>query len=107
MKRTVLYAIATVIAFALPASGWAQQQDLEVTISVVPADAAADAATKVIELPDSASPQGRASSTFGLGVANKAREMRGELGREFGKEVSEAAKQRAQTGGPGVPPGKP
>lgn len=107
MKRTVLYAIATVIAFALPASGWAQQQDLEVTISVVPANAPADAATKVIKLPATASPQAQESSAFGLGVANKARETRGELGREFGKEVSEAAKQRAQTRGPGVPPGKP
>ena len=107
MKKIVLYAMATAIAFALPASGWAQQQDLEVTISVVPADAAADAATKVIKLPDSASAQGRESSAFGLGVANKAREMRGGLGREFGREVSEAAKQRAQTRGPRIPPGKP
>jgi hypothetical protein len=107
LKKIVLYAMATAIAFALPASGWAQQQDLEVTISVVPADAAADAATKVIKLPDAATDQRRESSAFGLGVANKARAMRGELGREFGKEVSEAAKQRAQTRGPGIPPGKP
>lgn len=96
MKSIVLYAVGTVIAFALPAAGWAQQQDLEVTISVVPANAAADAATKVIELPDTASPQAQESSAFGLGVANKAREMRGELGREFGQAVSEAASQHGQ-----------
>ncbi|MGH8707073.1 MAG: hypothetical protein ACREVD_03330 [Burkholderiales bacterium] len=84
------------MAFALSASAWAQQQDLEVTIRVVPADAAADAATKVIELPAKASAQARESSAFGLGVANRAREMRGELGRDFGKEVSEAAKARAR-----------
>jgi hypothetical protein len=105
--KAFLYAIATVIAFALPASAWAQQQDLEVTIRMVPADAAADAANKVIKLPDTASPQAQESSAFGIGIANKAREMRGELGREFGKEVSEAAKQRAQTRRPGIPPGKP
>jgi len=97
MKSIVLYAVGTVIAFALPAVGWAQQQDLEVTIAVVPANAAADAATKVIELPaDKASTQGQESSAFGIGIANKAREMRGELGREFGREVSEAASEQGQ-----------
>jgi hypothetical protein len=96
MKRFVSIAIGTFIAVALPGAGWAQQQDLEVTISVVPADAAADAATKVIELPASASDQGRESSAFGLGIANKAREMRGELGREFGQAVSDAASQHGQ-----------
>jgi hypothetical protein len=104
LKSIVLYAIGTGIAFALPAAGWAQQQDLEVTISVVPADAAADAATKVIPLPDS--PQARESSAFGIGIANKARAMRGELRQEFGKEVSEAARERAQTRGRG-PTAKP
>jgi len=108
MKSIVLYAVGTVIAFALPAVGWAQQPDLEVTIAVVPANAAADAATKVIKLPDTASPQAQESSAFGLSVANKAREMRGELGREFGKEVSEAARERAQArGAPAKGPGKP
>jgi len=96
MKTFVSVAIGTFIAIALPGVGWAQQQDLEVTIRMVPADAAADAATKVIELPASASDQGRQSSAFGIGIANKAREMRGELGREFGREVSEAASEQGQ-----------
>jgi hypothetical protein len=96
MKSRWLYAITALIALALPASAWAQQQDLEVTIRMVPADAAADAATKVIELPATASDQGRESSAFGLGIAKKAREMRGELGREFGKEVSGAASEHGQ-----------
>jgi hypothetical protein len=106
MKTFVSIAIGTFIAIALPGVGWAQQQDLEVTIRMVPADAAADAATKVIELPDTASPQARESSAFGLGIANKAREMRGELGRDFGQAVSEAAKQRGQSQGRGAT-GKP
>lgn len=106
--KAFLYAIGMAIAFALPASAWAQQQDLEVTIRMVPADAAADAATKVIKLPDTASPQAQESSAFGLSVANKAREMRGELGREFGQEVSAAARERAQArGAPAKGPGQP
>lgn len=108
MTSRLLYAMTTLIALALPAAAWAQQQDLEVTISVVPADAAADAATKVIVLPDTASPQAQESSAFGLGIANKAREMRGELGREFGQEVQAAARERAQArGAPAKGPGTP
>jgi hypothetical protein len=108
MKTFVSIAIGTFIATALPGMGWAQQQDLEVTIRMVPADAAADAATKVIELPaDSASTQGQESSAFGIGIANKAREMRGELGREFGTAVSDEASQgRVQSQGRGAT-GKP
>jgi hypothetical protein len=105
MMTRLSYAVAAAIALVLPGAGWAQQQDLEVTMGVVPANATPDAVTKVITLPDAASPQGRESSAFGLGIANQAREMRGELGRDFGKEVSEAAKERAQTRGQG--PGRP
>jgi hypothetical protein len=105
MKSEWPYAIGMLIALSLPATGWAQQQDLEVTIGVVPADAAADAATKEIKLPDTAAPQAQESSAFGLSVANKAREMRGELGREFGQAVSEAARERAHGAGRG--PGRP
>ena len=94
MKRLTLIAIAAAFALALPGLAWAQQRDLEVTMDVVPANAAADAATKVIVLPATASDRAQERSAFGHGVANKAREMRGELGRDFGKEVSEAAKQR-------------
>ena len=104
MKTFVSIAIGTFIAMALPGAGWAQQQDLEVTISVVPADAAADAATKVIKLPDTASPQAQESSAFGLSVANKAREMRGEFGRDIGTAVSDEASQgRARPRGTGRP----
>ena len=103
MKRLTLIAIAATIALALPGLAWAQQRDLEVTMDVVPADAAADAATKVIVLPATASDRARERSAFGLGVANKAREMRGELGRDFGKEVSEAAKERGKPATTGKP----
>lgn len=107
MKTVVSIAFGAFIAIALPGVGWAQKQDLEVTIRMVPADAAADAATKVIELPATASPQAQESSAFGLGIANKAREMRGELGRDFGQAVSEAAQRRGQSQGAGKGPGKP
>jgi hypothetical protein len=104
MHRITQFAVGAALALALPSLAWAQQRDLEVTMDVVPANAAASAATGEIKLPDSASDKAREASAFGLGVANKAREMRGELGRDFGKEVSEAARER---GKPPVVPGKP
>jgi hypothetical protein len=104
MKRVSLVALGAALALALPGPAWAQQRDLEVTMDVVPASAPPGAATKVIELPDTASPRAREASAFGHGVANKAREMRGDLGREFGQSVSEAARER---GKPPVTPGKP
>jgi len=99
MTTRFSYAFAALVALAWPGVSWAQQQDLEVTMGVVPANATPEAVTKEIKLPDTASAQGQESSTFGLGIANKAREMRGDLGRDFGKEVSEAAKERAQSRG--------
>ena len=106
--KTFLYAIGAVMAFALPASAWAQQQDLEVTIRVVPADAAADAATKVIKLPDAAvEARAQQSLPFGHDIANKAREMRGEFGRDIGTAISDQASQgRARPQGGGSP-GRP
>lgn len=103
MKRLTLIALAAGIALALPGLAWAQMRDLEVTMDVVPANAAAGAATKVIVLPATASDKAREASAFGLGVANRAREARGDLGREFGQSVSEAAKAR---GGPAGSPAK-
>jgi hypothetical protein len=105
MKEFAYLAVGALIA--LPASGWAQQQDLEVTISVVPADAAPQGVTGEIMLPEKASPQAQESSAFGLGIANQAREMRGELGRQFGKDTSDAARERALTRGAGHAPGRP
>jgi len=110
MKRFTQYTIGTVFALALSSAAWAQQRDLEVTMDVVPANASADATGEIklpITLPaTTASPQGQESSTFGLGVANMAREAKGDLGREFGQAVSEA---RAQDRVPNVPtkPGHP
>ena len=110
MKRFTRYTIGTVFALALSSAAWAQQRDLEVTMDVVPANASADATGEIklpITLPaTTASPQGQESSAFGLGVANMAREAKGDLGREFGQAVSEA---RAQDRVPNVPtkPGHP
>ena len=110
MKRFTQYTIGTVFALALSSGPLAQQRDLEVTMDVVPANASADATGEIklpITLPaTTASPQGQESSAFGLGVANMAREAKGDLGREFGQAVSEA---RAQDRVPNVPtkPGHP
>ena len=103
MKRVSLIALGAAFALALPGLAWAQQRDLEVTMDVVPANAAPGASTKVIELPESASDRARERSAFGHGVANRAREMRGDLGRDFGKEVSEAARERGKPATTGQP----
>jgi hypothetical protein len=105
MKRVTRYTISTIFSVALSGAAWAQQQDLEVTMDVVPASASASGAPEIklpIILPDAASARGRESSAFGLETANKAREMQGDLGREFGKDVSEAA--RARSHAPNLPP---
>ena len=103
MKQLTIIALGAALALALPGLAWAQQRDLEVTMDVVPANATPDAATKVIQLPDTASDRARERSAFGLGIANKAREMRGELSRDFGKEVSEAARERGKPATTGKP----
>src|SRR6266571_4992135 len=105
MKRFTQYTIGTVFALALSSGPLAQQRDLEVTMDVVPANASADATGEIklpITLPATASPRAQESSAFGLGVANMAREAKGDLGREFGQAVSEAA--RAQDRTPNLPP---
>src|SRR6266700_3251487 len=100
MKRFTHYTIGTVFALALSSAAWAQQRDraqqrdLEVTMDVVPANASADA-TGEIKLPATASPRGQESSAFGLETANRARE--GDLGRDFGQAVSEAARAQDRT----------
>ncbi len=105
MKRFTQYSIGTIFALALSSAAWAQQQrDLEVTMDVVPANASADATGEIklpITLPATASHRGQEASAFGLGVANMAREAKGDLGRDFGQAVSEAA--RAQDRTPNVP----
>lgn len=106
MKRFTRYAMGTIVGLALTSAAWAQQQDLEVTMGVVPANASAGAAAGEIKLPitlpDTASARAREASAFGLGTANSAREMQGDLGREFGQGVSEAARARDHT--PNLPP---
>ena len=106
MKRSMRYTITigTILGLALSSAVWAQERDLEVTINVVPANAAAGAAGEIelpITLPETA-PRARDASGFGLETANRARELKGDLGREFGKEVSEAARERKRT--PNLPP---
>ena len=105
MKRFTRYTIGTVFALALSSAAWAQQRDLEVTMDVVPANASADATGEIklpITLPATASPQAQDASALGLETANRARELKGDLGREFGKDVSEAARERNRT--PNLPP---
>lgn len=96
MKRFIPYMVLLVFALAPARAAWAQQQDdLDVTMKVVPADASAGSALSEIKLPDAASDRARDASAFGLSTANKAREMKGDLGRDFGQSVSEAAQNKS------------
>jgi hypothetical protein len=96
--------MGTILVLAV-SSAWAQQRDLEVTMDVVPANASAGAAGEIklpFALPQSASDRGRDSSSFGLGISNLARDKGDLSGREFGNEVSEAARNQNRT--PNLPP---
>jgi hypothetical protein len=65
---------------------------VDLSADVVPANASAGE----IKLPGTAAPQAHDAASFGLETANRARELKGDLGREFGKEVSVAARERAR-----------
>lgn len=97
------YAISAVLALALSSAAWAQQQDLEVTMHVVPANASPGAVTGEIKLPETAAPRAQDAAAFGHDVANKARASARDLGREFGKEVSQTARERPRPPTPSVP----
>ena len=104
MKRFTRYAIGTILVLGV-SSAWAQQRDLEVTMDVVPANASVGAAGEIklpITLPPTASARAREASAFGHETANLARDKDGLTGREFGQEVSEAARARDHT--PNLPP---
>lgn len=95
MKRFVPHMVLVVFAL-VPGAAWAQQQDdLDVTMKVLPADASAGSALSVIKLPEAASDRARDASALGLSTASKAREMKGDLGRDFGQSVSEAAQNKS------------
>ncbi len=66
------------------------------TLPITPADSAVSAATDKINLPETAAPQALEASAFGRETADRARELKGDLGSEFGKEISEEARERAQ-----------
>src|SRR5215831_4857602 len=84
-------ALVLVLLWGFCSAAWAQQDDLEVTMKVVPANATA-AAISQIQLPDAASDRGREASAAGQANANAAKDMKGDLGRDFGQSVSEAAR---------------
>jgi len=98
MAHVKSYAISAVLALALSNAAWAQQQDLEVTMHVVPANASPNAVTHELKLPitlpETAAPRAQDAAAFGLDTANKGRALKGDLGREFGKEVSQTARER-------------
>jgi hypothetical protein len=105
MRKWTANAIFSIVLLPGAAGmAWAQQQDdLDVTMSVVPANATGAGALSEIKLPDAASDRGRDAAAFGQSTASKARDMKGDLGRDFGQSVSEAARGKGNSSNP---PGK-
>lgn len=124
--KTTKYIGAISMAFLLT-SGSVNAQDTdenvgdegELTMTLIP-DANADlpeAVTRMIELPESASDEGRANSAGGLETANDARTRRQagldtandakERGREFGADMAEAAQNNRANAGRGATPDRP
>jgi hypothetical protein len=95
MKRFVPNLIVAVFALAFAGAAWAQQQDdLDVTMRVLPANASAGSAVSEMTLPEAASDRAGAASAFGQSTATKAHDMKVDLGRDFGQSVSETAHER-------------
>jgi hypothetical protein len=103
MKALKCYVVGTIISLAPSGAAWAQHKDLEVTMDVVPIGANPSAATAEIKLPETASPQAKEAAGSGLETANQARKLKDDLGREFRKGASEAARERARDSNPKKP----
>ncbi|HEV8262871.1 MAG TPA: FecR family protein [Burkholderiales bacterium] len=80
---------------ALPGAAAAAFRSLG-ALPITPVDSSAGAGE--INLAETAVPraQDQDAASFGLDIANRARELNGDLGREFGQEVSESAGERAR-----------
>ena len=87
-------------------TAWAQQDDLDVTMKVVPANATGRSAISEIKLPDAASDRARDASAAGLSTANQAKDMKGDLGSDMGQSVSETARGKGHLNNPGKGKGK-
>ncbi len=59
------------------------------------------------KLPETAAPRASDASAFGRDIADRARELKGDLGRDFGQGVSDTARERAQDRIPSGVPRKP
>lgn len=90
MKNWTVLLASGVFALSLSFAATAQEDDLE--LDVVEEGETEDEMVNRLELPESASDEGRESSALGLDTANEARER----GREFGQERAEEARERAQ-----------
>ena len=86
---------ASIHANALPDAALSAFGNLGALRFAPAASSAAGAAGK-IKLPEGALPQAQEPAAFGRDTADRARELKEELDREFGKETSGAARERAR-----------
>lgn len=112
------WVLAPVAAAQAPSDDETVPEELELTMTLMPADAELpDAVTKTIELPTAASESGVAASEQGLATANGARQNRQEgfdaaadareRGQEFGEAMAEQARENREDAGRGDPPVTP
>jgi len=99
MPRSVLISILGLLVagliFAAPAMAQ-DEGDNGDTIGVVQSDEEPEEVDQRITLPESASEQGKESSSEGLETANEAREKGSEFGRERAEEARQKGKDKAQ-----------
>jgi hypothetical protein len=105
MNRHIVYLGFSLVGLLLSPIGYADEVTDDTVTVVDEGNTPADVAN-LISLPDAASDSGREHSQLGLGVANQARD----LGREFGQQMSEQARDahaNAAGGNAGSHPGRP
>lgn len=101
MKRSIfLIAMSVLLAGLLAATpAMAQDDDAEGrndAMQVVDQNERPEDVDKELSLPESASEQGKESSSYGLDTANEAREKGREFGQERAEEASEMSNERAE-----------
>jgi hypothetical protein len=91
-KQCIVVFAAATIVMAASGDGLANDEDLEVTITVVGEDEDPQTVFEVISLPASAAPKATENSQRGLETANQAREN----GKAFGQAKADEAKEKGK-----------
>src|SRR5512139_1246008 len=95
MKQSNLWLILSIAGVLTSPMVYAEDTAMdEDTVTVVDEGETPEDVANTITLPDAASDVAHERAAFGQGVANQAHEQAQELGRDFGQDVSEQARNR-------------